>query len=171
MKFKFPYMSQTQLGKLFGATSHVIGDWLRNLGLRDEDGMPTRKAQDGHFCKQTIAGEKGTLWVWNSEKTVAALIEAGHLLLLNPPQTLVAPAILQGPFRLRNQPSSEFVVENGDGSVSIWASNRATADVIAQILNAAHKSGYLDRLCKSQKLLQTILAPSEEVDRVVTPIE
>lgn len=171
MKFTFTEMSQTQLGKLFGVTSHMIGDWLQSLGFRDEDGMPTRKAKEGRFCKQTVAGEKGTLWVWNSEKTVAALVEAGHLLLLNPPQNLVAPAILHGPFRLRNQPSSEFVVENGDGSVSIWANNRMTADVIARILNAAHTSGVLDRLCKPQRLLQTPLAPSAEVDSVVTPFE
>jgi hypothetical protein len=171
MIFRFTHMSQTQLGKLFGVTSHAIGEWLRSLGLRAEDGTPTRKAKEGHFCKQTVAGEKGTLWVWNSETTVAALIKAGHLLLLNPPQNLVAPANLNGPFRLRNQPSSEFVIENGDGSVSIWANNRMTADVIARILNAAHKSGFLDRLCSPQKLLQTPLAPSEEVDSVVTPFE
>ena len=28
MKFTYPHMTQTDLGKMFGVTSHKIGQWL-----------------------------------------------------------------------------------------------------------------------------------------------
>ena len=171
MKFTYTHMTQTQLGELFGVTSHKIGQWLKDIGLRDEDGKPTEEAHDGHFCKQAPSGPTGYHWVWDSKKTVAALLEDQHLLVPNPPQNLMAPAILNGPFFVRNSASQEFVIENGDGSGSVWANNKMTADVIARILNAAHKSGHIDRLCQPQRLLQMPLAPSAEVDRVVKPFD
>ena len=169
MKFIFKHMTQTQIGKLFGVTSHVIGDWLKEIGLRDPDGKPTEEAHDGHYCKQAPSGPTGYHWAWDAEKTVAALREAGYQLVPNPPQALVAPAILNGPFCVRKSAGSEFVIENGDGSSSVWANNKMTADVVAQILNAADKLGYVAKLVRSQLLLQSPLASDKEVDRVVTP--
>lgn len=171
MKFIFKHMTQTQIGKLFGATSHVIGDWLKEIGLRDPDGKPTEEAHDGHFCKQAPSGPTGYHWAWDAEKTVAALREAGYQLVPNPPQALVAPAILNGPFCVRKSAGSEFVIENGDRSASLWANNKMTADVVARILNAAHDKGVIDRLCQSQRLLQTPLASDKEISRVVKPFE
>lgn len=46
-----------------------------------------------------------------------------------------------------------------------------TADVIVRLLNAAHKSGHIDRLCQPQRLLQTPLVPQGQIDSVVTPFE
>lgn len=171
MTFRFEYISLRQLGQLFGDSSHTVGKWLKTLGLRDAEGLPTRKAHDGRYCKQTFAGEKCTLWVWHSEKTVAALKEAGHPLLLDPPRDLVSPAILNGPFTVRATSDSICVIENADGSDCIRVNNSMTADVVAKILNMAHEKGVIDRLCQPQRLLQTPLAPQGEVDRVVTPFE
>jgi len=171
MKFTYSHMTQTQLGELFGVTSHKIGQWLKDLGLRDEDGKPTEEAHDDHYCKQAPSGPTGYHWVWDSHKSVTAFLEAGHLLVPNPPQNLVAPTILNGPFCVRNSAGSEFVIVNGDGSVSLWANNKITADVVTRILNAAHDSGHLNRLCQPQRLLQSTLASSAEVDRVITPFE
>lgn len=171
MTFRFAYMSLRQLGELFGVTSHKVGKWLKDLELRDEEGLPTKKAHEGRFCKQAVAGEKCTLWVWHSEKTVAALKEDGHPMLLDPPRDLVSPAILNGPFTVRATKNSFCVIENADGSDCIRVNNSMTADVIVRLLNAAHRSGHLDRMCQSQRLLQTPLAPQGDIDRVVTPFE
>ena len=171
MTYRFAHMSLTQLGELFGVSNQIIGKWLKGLGLRDEEGLPTKKAHEGRFCKQAIAGEKGTLWVWQSEKAVAALKKDGHPLLLNPPQDLISPAILNGPFTVRTTANSICVIENADGSDCIWVNNKMTADVVVRLLNAAHKSGHIDRLCQPQRLLQTVLAPQAEIDRVVKPFE
>lgn len=169
MKFTYTHMTQTQLGELFGVTSHKIGLWLKDLGLRDREGKPTEEAHDGQFCKQAPSGPTGYHWVWNSEKTVAAFLEVQHVLVPNPPSNLVAPAILNGPFSVRKSASQEFVIENRDGSVSVWANNQMTADVVAKILNLAHDKGVIDRLCQPQRLLQMTLASEKEISRVVTP--
>ena len=171
MKFRFAHMSLTQLGELFGVTSHKIGQWLKGLGFRDEEGLPTKTAHDGRYCKQAVAGEKGTLWVWHSEKIVAALKEAGHPLLLNPPQDLLSPAILNGPFTVRTTANAICVIENADGSDCIRVNNSMTADVVTRLLNAAHKSGHIDRMCQPQRLLQSPLASDKEISTVVSPFE
>ena len=171
MKFTYTHMTQTQLGELFGVTSHKIGQWLKDLGLRDESGRPTDEAHEGMFCKQAPSGPTGYHWVWDSKKTVAAFLEDQHLLVPNPPQNLVAPAILNGPFSVRKSAGSEFVIENGDGSASVWANNKMTADIVARILNAAHDKGVIDRLCQPQRLMQTTLASDREISRVVTPFD
>lgn len=169
MTFTYKCMTQTQLGQLFGVSNQKIGQWLRSLGLRDEDGKPTQKAHYGDFCETAPSGESGYHWVWQSQKTVAALIEAGHRLVPNPPPQLVYPAILHGPFSVRKSASAEFAVENEDGSVSLWANNKMTADVVVRILNLAHEKGFLDRLCQPQRLLQSPLAPVAEIDSVIQP--
>lgn len=169
MKFTYKHMSQTQLGELFGVTSHKIGQWLKDLGLRDESGRPTEEAHEGRFCKQAPSGPTGYHWVWDSQKTVAAFLEDQKLLIPNPPQNLVAPTILNGPFSVRKSAGPEFVIENGDGSASVWANNQMTADVVAKILNLAHDKGVIDRLCLPQRLLQTTLASENDISRVVTP--
>lgn len=171
MTFRFEYMSLKQLGELFGDTSHKAGKWLKALGLRDEEGLPTKKAHEGRYCKMKSAGDKCTLWVWHSEKTVAVLKEAGHPMLLDPPRDLVSPAILNGPFTVRTTADSICVIENGDGSDCIRVNNSMTADVVAKILSIAHEKGVIDRMCQPQRLLQTPLAPQGEIDRVVTPFE
>ena len=171
MRFVYPHMTQTQLGQLFGTTSHKSGQWLKEIGLRDPDGTPTDMAHDDGFCKQAPSGQCGYHWVWDSKKTVAALREAGYPMVPNPPPDLVQPAILNGPFSIRRSASAEFAIENADGSVSLWTNNSMTADVVVRLLNAAHKSGHIDRMCQSQRLLQTPLAPQAEIDSVVKPFE
>ena len=171
MIFRFAHMSLTQLGELYSVSNQVIGKWLKSLGLRDEEGQPTKKAHEGRYCKQTIAGEKCSLWVWHSEKTIGVLKEAGHPLLLNPPRHLISPAILNGPFTVRTTTNSICVIENGDGSDCIRVNNSMTADVVVKLLNLAHKIGHIDRMCEQQRLLQSVLAPQAVIDSVVTPFE
>ena len=162
MKLKLTHMNQTQIGKLFGVSFLQIGIWLTEIGLREADGTPTCRAQEGGFCKpRSTCGETGPHWMWDSQKTVASLVEAGHLLLLNPPSSLISSAALHGPFHVRNSSSAQVAIENGDGSTCIWVNNKSSADVLAQILNLAHENGDIDRLCMPQ---QTAFAISEKND-------
>jgi hypothetical protein len=73
----FDFVTQTQLGRRFGVTSHVIGRWLVKIGLRNSDKTPSKKAIDGGFVKQHWDDDRG-IWfpVWHAEKTIAALEES-----------------------------------------------------------------------------------------------
>jgi len=74
------YLSQTELGKLFGVSSHTMGDWLREAGLRDPGGRPT---YEGHeYADTRPSTNPGTyFWVWHRERTVRLLQSRGHQLL------------------------------------------------------------------------------------------
>jgi len=43
------FLSMSEIGALYGKTSHEVGRILKRLGYRDRDGHPTRKAFEGHF--------------------------------------------------------------------------------------------------------------------------
>ena len=73
------FLSQTELGKLYGVSSHKIGKWLLDLGLRTKDNKPSRTAFEAGFVDQRPSTQPGTyFWVWHSEKTMQALDKAGH---------------------------------------------------------------------------------------------
>ena len=66
------FLTQTQLGKLYGVSSHQIGKWLKNLGLRTEDGKPSKKAIRDGMVKQAPSTQPGTyFWNWHKAKTCA----------------------------------------------------------------------------------------------------
>lgn len=72
------YLSMTDLGRLYGVSSHKIGRWLVELGLRNAQKKPSIKAFDGGFVTQRDSTQLGTyFWVWHGEKTLRALDEAG----------------------------------------------------------------------------------------------
>ena len=73
------FMSQTDLGKLYGVTSHGMGRWLVALGLRTADKKPSTKAFQGGFDSRRDSTQPGTYyWVWQAEMTMLALQRAGH---------------------------------------------------------------------------------------------
>jgi hypothetical protein len=50
MRFKYEFMTLTQIGQIFGTTSHQAGRWLLKLGLRTQTkhGMkPSAEAFEG----------------------------------------------------------------------------------------------------------------------------
>jgi hypothetical protein len=81
MTNEYPFVNQTILGEMFGATSHQVGKWLEDIGLR-ENKKPSWKAHQGGFVQTAPTGraEGRYYFVWEKQKTVAALIEAGHSL-------------------------------------------------------------------------------------------
>src|SRR5262249_39816398 len=83
--YKYEFMTLTQLGQLFGVTSHQLGRWLVNIGLRNDQKRPAKKAFDGDYCKMGPSRGDGYNWIWNTEKTVEALTQAGHKMVSPPP--------------------------------------------------------------------------------------
>lgn len=72
------YLSQTELGRHYGVSSHKIGNWLGEVGLRNAQKKPSVKAFDGGFVSQRQSRQPNTyFWVWHAEKTMRALDEAG----------------------------------------------------------------------------------------------
>jgi hypothetical protein len=143
MNFRFDTLTQRQLGLLFGVSSHVIGDWLENVGLRDpQTKKPTREAHQDKYCEQVMNGT-GYFWAWRSQPTVERLIAAGHLLVMELPESIVVPPVLSGPFRLSTR-NSKCVLSN-DGSLAAMATCKANAEILLKLLNCGHRIG-LDRL-------------------------
>ena len=145
MKIKYNYLTQTQLGSLFGATSHEIGRWLVELGLRDQKSKkPTNEAHRGGYCETAPSGQVGYHWVWHAQKTVAALREHGHRLSETLPGELVTPPELTGPFLV--EPGAGRHVLNNEGEVVVQTTSDRNAQIILRLLNAAHRSGALERI-------------------------
>ncbi len=75
------YVSQTELGNLFGVTSHRIGQWLREIGWRTSKNKPSQEAFDRDLARPISSGRNnGYFYVWHATKTIEALEKAGHKL-------------------------------------------------------------------------------------------
>ena len=62
MKLKYEFMSLTQIGEVFGTTSHQVGRWLAKIGLRSQakQGMkPSRDAYSGGYVKDVPSRNQG----------------------------------------------------------------------------------------------------------------
>lgn len=62
------FVNLTALGKLYGAGPRDVGSWLKEMGLREQDGRPSRKAIKEGFVKERMT-EYGSQWLWNLEKS------------------------------------------------------------------------------------------------------
>ena len=68
------YLSLTELGRLYGVSSHVVGRWLKGLGLRTEDGRPSEKAFSEDYVSRRPSRHPGTyFWIWHTDKTTGIL--------------------------------------------------------------------------------------------------
>jgi hypothetical protein len=72
------FLSLTELGKLYGVSSHQIGKWLKQVGLRTKDNKPSPRAFKEGYVEQRGSTQPGTYyWIWHGEKTLKVLTEAG----------------------------------------------------------------------------------------------
>ncbi len=148
MKFRYEYMTLTQIAEVFGAISHQVGRWLTDIGLRYESKAgkkPTREAYAGGYVKDVPSRGQGYIWAWNSEKTVKALEAAGHEVRIQPGSELLAPCTLNGPFEHRKHPQFGFEVVNGDGTVAVLVTGEENARFLCRLLNLAHGHGVVAR--------------------------
>ena len=171
MKWRFEFMTLTQIGEVFGVSNQMVGKWLVKLGLRTDANRPSRAAFDGGYVKAGPSRGQGYNWVWHSEKTVMALTEAGHKLALHPACELLAPCQLNGPFHYRPNPAFGFEVVNGDGTVAVWVRGEKNAKFLCNVLNLADRNGVVSRVlgkavepqrCDDQAVATTSGPDSEE---------
>ena len=68
------YLSLTELGRIYGVSSHVVGKWLKGLGLRASDGSPSAQAFNEKYVSQRPSRQPGTYYhVWHAQKTTDLL--------------------------------------------------------------------------------------------------
>ncbi len=66
------FVNLTRLGKLFGAGPRDVGGWLKEMGLREQNGWPSQRAIREGFVKEQVS-EYGSAWLWDVEKTRRAI--------------------------------------------------------------------------------------------------
>lgn len=143
MKFRYEFMTLTQIGSLFNVSSHQVGKWLVEIGLRTDTKKPSTEAFEGGYVKAAPSRGDGYNWAWQSEKTVKALEAAGHKLSVEPASELLMIHSLKGPFAQSSHPSHGNEIVNADGTTSIWVVGLANAELVCAVLNAAHRSGLI----------------------------
>jgi hypothetical protein len=140
------YESQTELALRYGVTSHVIGRWLAEAGLRVVGGDPTDKAHELGLVKErpTGRGEPGhTYWVWHVAKTTKILNDSGHQEICYPEPNSDNPLI--GPFDSSLSGSDSWEIRNSDGKTFCWVIGERPARFLVKVLNALHKFDKLPR--------------------------
>lgn len=154
------FATLTQLGRSFGVSSHVIGKWLVEIGLRTKEKKPSRAAFERELVKQAPTGRgSGYFWVWNRQKTLAALEAAGHhptcdsvaaaesrpvesAIHRSQGQLQLSPqARLIGPFEARRNSENGFEIVSGDGTVSLWGYGQHKVEKVVALLNLAYRHG------------------------------
>ncbi len=67
------YISLTRLGQIYGVGARDVGSWLKGLGLRREDGRPTREAVEQGLVQERSLEYGGGFWHWHKEMICAIL--------------------------------------------------------------------------------------------------
>ena len=59
MNYEYKLLNLTPMGKLFRVSSHVVGRWLVEIGLRTQDKKPSARALNEGFLDQADNGRGG----------------------------------------------------------------------------------------------------------------
>ena len=66
------FISLTDLGRLYGVSSHKVGKWLKELGLRTRSGDPSPIAFADGMVEKCNSTQPGTyFYLWHFERTTA----------------------------------------------------------------------------------------------------
>ena len=140
------FTTMREIGKQFGVSSHVIGRWLVEIGLRTQYKQPSQEAFAGGYCtRQPMDRGPKSLVIWHVTKTVAALERAGHRQVIRPPTiTMPTTTRLIGPFALEQSGVGGHVIVGGDGAKLVWVYGEDTAQKVLRLLNVAYRYRYFD---------------------------
>ena len=67
------YINLTMLGQIYGVSAQEVGRWLKGLGLRNQDGWPSREASANGFVMERVLEFGGSSWLWHQDKTCEVL--------------------------------------------------------------------------------------------------
>jgi hypothetical protein len=140
----FVTLNLTQLGKYFGTSPHIVGKWLKEIGLRGPTGEPTPRAIDGGVVKRVMpSNDIQPFWAWHKEKSLMLLESAGHRRICPQPESEPSQENLIGPFSvLRSDPqSSGFEISDSTGVTGIWVRGEVLATRVTKLLNLCHQMG------------------------------
>jgi hypothetical protein len=139
----FETLNQRQLGHLFGVSSHQVGRWLKEIGLRRYDGEPAQKAIDeGIAAPVNLDDGTHPFWAWAKEATVRILEAAGHARVSAATTPLAPLPQLLGPFTAKRSDAEGdgFEVADSNGLVAIWCRGEELAGRVVKLLNLAHEA-------------------------------
>ncbi|MDY3558438.1 hypothetical protein R5W23_005553 [Gemmata sp. JC673] len=73
------FLSLTEIGRLYGVSSHQVGKWLKETKLRTQDGKPSHTAFDwGLVTTRPSRGFATYYYVWDADKVTGIIDAAGH---------------------------------------------------------------------------------------------
>jgi hypothetical protein len=131
------FTTMREIGKLFDESSHTIGKWLVDIGLRTPENKPSKKSFDGGFVKQAPSPTNGGyFWVWHRLKTIFALEAAGHIQINHQPS-----GKLVGPFEARRSSTNGFEIVNSNGATVVWVIGEENANKLVKLMNLAYQAG------------------------------
>jgi len=64
------WMSQTELGMLYGESCQVIGKWLKEVGWRCDDGTPSQEAFLTGMVSKRESRNNGYFYVWSMHNAI-----------------------------------------------------------------------------------------------------
>lgn len=131
------YVTMREIGEQFKVSSHVIGRWLVDIGLRTADKRPSAEAHQGGYVQQSGLQSGGYFWKWHGDKTIAALEQAGH-----PKPSPVSSGRLNGPFTARESGVNSYEIVNGNGTTQMWVMGQEAAQDAVRLFNLAYKHGW-----------------------------
>lgn len=138
----YEYLTQKQLGRLFGASPHQVGKWLIEVGLRTSDKKPSYKAHKEGYAEWINSGGK-MFYAWHRERTTCELERHGYRRLA---QELDGPVEQKHDFCVIPKEDGAFEVVGPTDKVSIRATEKLAAEEIVKLLNLAAKYGKLQSL-------------------------
>lgn len=166
MKYKFQYMSLTELGQLFYkdnkspicASSHDVGRWLISIGLRDGNKLPSHRSLSEGFVIQKCSGPQGNIpnYYWDSVRTIEELEKGGYKRLPNPPQNLIRHGKADGPYvYIWSDNLNGYNIKSSSGLIAATVYDCENAMEITRILNMydlfEKKNEWNDTMSKNEK--------------------
>lgn len=128
--FDFEYLSLKQLGTLFGRTSHEIGAILKELNLRQADGLPYE-----HVLSSGLAKRLSETWYsWHQTKVVQILEQNGFKRLSN--ENII------GGFSSTRDSAGQFVLVDSKGNGFSTFKGEENADAALDLFNESHLAGW-----------------------------
>jgi len=146
MRFTAPYMNMADLGRLFGVSGQQVGKWLKEIGLRRDNGTPSTAAYDQKLLSYDYERWGTYTTLWYADKVVRILKEAGHEPIVDPPSDLVETPSLIGPFSIRELDDDRWRLVSSDGEVAMFVTGEINAQVVERVMNIAHKAEMLDKI-------------------------
>jgi hypothetical protein len=136
---QFPTLNQRQIGEHFGVSSHVVGRWLKEVGLREPNGEPTPSAVEAGFAEPVDLGD-GThpFWVWQ-KKTVDYLEQHGHPRLPLVGSDPLPVDHLVGPFTVKSHGADGHQIMDANGITGVWVRGEENATLVKNLMNLANE--------------------------------